>query len=326
MDCAVEALNLVKVYPNGVRAVNGVSFCIRRGEIFSLLGPNGAGKTTTVRMLSTLIKPTSGDATILGSSVVKEPYKVRKVVGVVPQDLTSDDEMTGWDNVYFQARLYGLKGEEAVESTRKALEFMGLLEVAKRKVSTYSGGMRRRLEIAMSLVHEPEILYLDEPTLGLDVQSRRHLWDLIRRLKREGKTILLTTHYMEEAEELSDRVAIIDYGKIIAEGPPRDLISKLGGDRIHLIIDDTKKAADLANELASLGWRARSVGNEVIVTVREAAKALPELAGFLGRVREVKVVKPNLEEVFLELTGRRLRDEEPVDSFKYRVMTRRLRR
>ncbi|MCE4619640.1 MAG: ATP-binding cassette domain-containing protein [Desulfurococcales archaeon] len=326
MDCAVEARNLVKIYPGGVKAVDGVSFCIRPGEIFSLLGPNGAGKTTTVRMLSTLAKPTSGDALIMGHSVVREPDRVRELIGVVPQDLTSDDEMTGWDNVYYQARLHGLSGREAEEATRRALEFMDLLDVAHRKVSTYSGGMRRRLEIAMSLVHEPRILYLDEPTLGLDVQSRRHLWGLIRALKKRGKTILLTTHYMEEAEELSDRVAIIDRGKIIAEGTPEELKARLGGERIHLIVGDPRGAEELASQLSSKGWRARAVDGEVIVTVENAARALPMLAQFLEKAREVKIVKPNLEEVFLELTGRRLREEEPIDSFRYRIMTRRLRR
>ena len=326
MECAVEARNLVKVYPGGVRAVDGVSFCIRPGEIFSLLGPNGAGKTTTVRMLSTLARPTSGDALIMGHSVVREPDRVRELIGVVPQDLTSDDEMTGWDNVYYQARLHGLSGREAEEATRRALEFMDLLGVAHRKVSTYSGGMRRRLEIAMSLVHEPQILYLDEPTLGLDVQSRRHLWGLIRALKKRGKTILLTTHYMEEAEELSDRVAIIDRGRIIAEGTPEELKARLGGERIHLLVGDPQGAEELASQLSGKGWRARAVDGEVIVTVENAARALPMLAHFLERAREVKIVKPNLEEVFLELTGRRLREEEPIDSFRYRVMTRRLRR
>ncbi|MCE4600024.1 MAG: ATP-binding cassette domain-containing protein [Desulfurococcales archaeon] len=326
MECAVEARELVKVYPNGVRAVDGVSFCIRKGEIFSLLGPNGAGKTTTVRMLSTLIKPTSGDARILGYSVVREANKVRRVIGIVPQDLTSDDEMTGWDNVYIQARLYGYRGREAEERTRNALKFMDLLDVANRRVATYSGGMRRRLEIAMSLVHSPEVLYLDEPTLGLDVQSRRHLWSLINQLKSEGITILLTTHYMEEADYLSDRVAIIDHGRIIAEGTPEELKARLGGERIHLELDSEDKAKELAGTLAENGWSVKTVNSTVIVTVSNAARAIPELASYIGLAREVKIVKPNLEEVFIELTGRRLRDEEPIDAFRYRVMARRVRR
>ncbi len=327
MECAVEARGLVKVYPGGVRAVDGVSFCIRPGEIYSLLGPNGAGKTTTVKMLATLLKPTEGDAFILGRSVVRERYEVRRLIGVTPQDLTSDDEMTGWENVYIQARLYGYPAGEARERARWALEYMGLLDVAHRKVSTYSGGMRRRLEIAMSIVHKPKVLFLDEPTLGLDVQSRRHLWDLIRRLRGEGVTILLTTHYMEEAEELSDRVAIIDHGRIIAEGAPGELIAKLGGERIHILMPGPSEAERLAGELASSGWSARAHGSEVVVTVANAAEALAELAPHLRGAREVRIARPNLEEVFLELTGRRLREEEEsFDAFRYRVMTRRLRR
>ncbi len=327
MECAVEARGLVKVYPGGVRAVDGVSFCIRRGEIFSLLGPNGAGKTTTVKMLATLLRPTEGDAFIMGHSVVRERGEVRRLIGLAPQDLTSDDEMTGWDNVYIQARLYGYPPAEARERTRWALEYMGLLDVAHRKAGTYSGGMRRRLEIAMSIVHKPSVLFLDEPTLGLDVQSRRHLWELIRSLRREGVTILLTTHYMEEAEELSDRVAIIDRGKIIAEGTPAELVSKLGGERIHIEMPSPEEAERLASELAEAGWQARAAGTEVVVTVPSAAEALPRLAPYLGGAREIRISKPNLEEVFLELTGRSLREgEEPLDSFRYRVLSMRIRR
>ena len=327
MECAVRAENLVKVYPGGVRAVDGVSFCIRPGEIFSLLGPNGAGKTTTVKMLATLLKPTEGDAYILGYSVRRQRRMVRRVIGIVPQELTSDDEMTGWDNVYIQARLYGYPPGEARERTRWALEYMGLLDVAHRKASTYSGGMRRRLEIAMSIVHRPRVLFLDEPTLGLDVQSRRHLWELIRRLRGEGVTILLTTHYMEEAEELSDRVAIIDRGKIIAEGTPEELVSRLGGERIHIVMPGPHEAERLASELEREGWRARALGNTVVVTVGRAAEALPRLAPYLQGAREIRIVRPNLEEVFLELTGRSLREgEEPLDSFRYRIMARRIRR
>ncbi len=327
MECAVEARGLVKVYPGGVRAVDGVSFCIRRGEIFSLLGPNGAGKTTTVKMLATLLRPTEGDAFIMGHSVVRERGEVRRLIGLAPQDLTSDDEMTGWDNVYIQARLYGYSPAEARERTRWALEYMGLLDVAHRKAGTYSGGMRRRLEIAMSIVHKPSVLFLDEPTLGLDVQSRRHLWELIRSLRREGVTILLTTHYMEEAEELSDRVAIIDRGRIIAEGTPAELVSKLGGERIHIEMPSPEEAERLASELAEAGWQARAAGAEVVVTVPSAAEALPKLAPHLGGAREIRISKPNLEEVFLELTGRSLREgEEPLDSFRYRVLSMRIRR
>ena len=325
-ECVVEARGLVKVYPGGVRAVDGVSFCIREGEVYGLLGPNGAGKTTTVRMLATLIRPTRGDAVIAGYSVVREPWRVRRVIGLVPQDLTSDDEMTGWDNVLLQARLYGLRGREAVERARWALEYMGLLDAAGRRVATYSGGMRRRLEIAMSLVHDPKVLFLDEPTLGLDVQSRRHLWGLIERLRREGRTILLTTHYMEEAERLSDRVGIIDRGRIIVEGTPEELKARIGGDRVHLRYPDEGSAREAASRLEGAGYRVKLAGDTVIVTVENAARELARIARLAGEPLEVVVRRPNLEEVFLEFTGRRLREEEALDSFRYRVMARRLRR
>ncbi len=325
-DCSVEADRLVKVYPGGIRAVDGVSFCIRRGEVFSLLGPNGAGKTTTVRMLATLARPTAGDARIEGYSIVREPDKVRRVIGLVPQDLTSDDEMTGFDNVVIQARLYGLPRGEARRKAREVLEQVGLWEAAHRKVATYSGGMRRRLEIAMSLVNDPRVIFLDEPTLGLDVQSRRSLWELVRSLKKSGVTILLTTHYMEEADQLSDRVAIIDRGRIIAEGTPDELKARLGGERIHVKLASPEEARALAERLAGEGWKARQVGLEVVVTVENAAQALPRLAPLLSGALEIRVARPNLEEVFLELTGRHLREEEPLDAFRARVLARRLRR
>jgi len=322
----VEARSLVKRFGSLV-AVKGVSFKVERGTIFSLLGPNGAGKTTTIKMLSTFLKPTSGDAYVAGYSVVREPIKVRRVIGLVPQDLTADDEMTGWDNVMVQARLYGYRGREAEERVRRALETVGLLEASRRRVSTYSGGMRRRLEIAMSLVHDPEILFLDEPTLGLDVQTRRSIWDLIREFRREGRTILMTTHYMEEAEILSDRVAIIDMGEIKAEGAPEELKGRIKGDRIYVELYNGEDVDSLASELAKLGLKVSLEPPTLIITAYSASEALPTLIKVLSgrRVKSINIVKPNLEEVFLEITGRRLR-EEPFDVMKYRVMSSRVRR
>lgn len=320
------ARGLVKRF-GPIVAVDGVSFCIREGEIFSLLGPNGAGKTTTIRMLSTLLKPTSGDAYIRGHSVTRESGIVRKLIGLVPQGLTADDELTGWDNVMILARLYGLRGREAEEKAREVLEFMGLTDAARR-VATYSGGMRRRLEIAMSLIHDPPILFMDEPTLGLDVQARRHLWDLIRELRRQGRTILLTTHYMEEAESLADRVAIIDRGKIVAEGSPEELKSRISGDRIYIRPRDPGLLETIRSRLAPLGLDVSLDSEGVVVKVRRAEDSLVDIVRSLGdsEIAESRIVKPNLEEVFLELTGRRLREEEALDAFRYRFMTRRLRR
>ena len=279
-------------------------------------------------MLSTLLKPTSGDAVIEGYSIIKDKARIRRLIGLVPQELTADDELTGWDNALILARLYGLRGREAEERAREALEFMGLTDAARRRVATYSGGMRRRLEIAMSLIHDPPILFMDEPTLGLDVQARRHLWDLIRELRRQGRTILLTTHYMEEAESLADRVAIIDRGRIVAEGSPEELKSRLSGDRVYIKLRDPGKVEITRSRLAELGLEAESDADTIVVKVRRAEDSLVDIVRALGdsEVAELRIVKPNLEEVFLELTGRRLREEEALDAFRYRFMTRRLRR
>ncbi|MEB3766098.1 MAG: ATP-binding cassette domain-containing protein [Desulfurococcales archaeon] len=327
-ECAVETIKLEKTYKNGVKALKGVSFCIRVGEIFSLLGPNGAGKTTTVKILSTLIKPSGGTAYVGGYNVVEESSKVRKIIGIVPQDLTADDEMTGYDNVYVQARLHGLSRNEAKKKTEEVLEFMGLLEAANRKARTYSGGMRKRLEIAMSLVHSPRLLFLDEPTLGLDVQSRRHLWDLIRKLKMEGTTILLTTHYMEEADALSDRIAIIDLGKVVALGSPEELKARLGGDRIYIKPVLNQDLISIKERLERKGYEVSILNGEVIVKVKKAEDSLFDIINLLrdSKISSLRISKPNLEDVFLELTGRKLRDEEPLDSFRYRIHSMRVRR
>jgi ABC-2 type transport system ATP-binding protein len=325
LGVVVEAVNLVKRFGRLV-AVDGVSFKIEKGSIYSLLGPNGAGKTTTIKMLSTLLKPTAGDAYIAGFSVLKEPLRVRRVIGLMPQDLTADDEMTGWDNVMIQARLYGYRGKEAEERVRRALDTVGLLDAAMRRVSTYSGGMRRRLEIAMSLVHDPEVLFLDEPTLGLDVQTRRVLWDLIREFRRSGKTLLLTTHYMEEADVLSDRVAIIDEGRIKAEGTPEELKGRIKGDRISVELYSDADIESLAEELSRLGLSCSVDSNILTISAHNASEVLPQIIDrFSGRrVKSINIVKPNLEEVFLEITGKKLR-EESFDAFRYRVLTWRIR-
>ncbi len=328
MSVAVDVRSLVKEF-NGFRAVDGVSFKIGRGELFSLLGPNGAGKTTTIKMLSTLLRPTRGDALIEGFSVVKEPGRVRRVIGLAPQDLTADDEMTGWDNVYIQARLYGLNRSDARRRTREVLQWIGLWDAAHRKVATYSGGMRRRLEIAMSLVHEPTVLFLDEPTLGLDVQSRRGLWRHITRLKGEGMTILLTTHYMEEAEALSDRVAIMHRGRIVAIGTPDELKSRVTGDSIYIEPVDPEDLQGILESLESLGLDASIISGRVVVRVERGDSAIPIVARAIGgfRVKSMNIVRPTLEEVFIRLTGEALSEgEEGIDTFKFRRMLRSVRR
>ncbi len=316
---SIDVRGLTKRYGR-LLAVDHISFQVYRGEVFSLLGPNGAGKTTTVSMLSTLRMPTEGDALVEGYSIVRDRTAVRRIIGVVPQDLTADDELTGFDNVLLMARLHGYRGKEAEERAKEAIRFMELEDAANRRVMYYSGGMRRRLEIAMSVVHDPQVVFLDEPTVGLDVQSRRHIWDLIRRLKKVGVTVVLTTHYMEEADELSDRVAIMDHGHIVALGSPDELKSRIKGDRIYLKLgspDEVRRAL----EAISVEFKDVSeVDGQLVVKVPSSADAMPQLIKLLSSfdVRELRVVRPNLEEVFLELTGHGLRDEESFDTFKFR--------
>ena len=325
-DVSIDARGLTKRY-GSLLAVDHVSFKVYRGEIYSLLGPNGAGKTTTISMLATLRLPTEGDAFVEGYSIVRDRVQVRKIIGLVPQDLTADDELTGYDNVLLMARLHGYRGREAEERAWEALKFMELEDAAKRRVMYYSGGMRRRLEIAMSIVHEPKVLFLDEPTVGLDVQSRRHIWELVRRLKKAGTTVILTTHYMEEAEELSDRVAIMDHGKIVAEGTPEELKSKVKGDRIYIKFSSEDELARAAQVLSKDFPDVNEVEGQLVIKVPSSADAMPvvikALSGF--NVKELRVVRPNLEEVFLELTGHGLREEESFDAFKFRRLMRAVR-
>jgi ABC-2 type transport system ATP-binding protein len=325
-DISIDVRNLTKRY-GSLLAVDHINFKVMRGEIYSLLGPNGAGKTTTISMLATLRMPTEGDALVEGYSVVRERTKVRKVIGVVPQDLTADDELTGLDNVLLMARLHGYSGKEAEERAWEAIKFMELEDAAKRRVMYYSGGMRRRLEIAMSIVHNPKVVFLDEPTVGLDVQSRRHIWDLVRELKKEGVTVILTTHYMEEAEELSDRVAIIDHGHIVAEGTPEDLKAKVKGDRIYVKLKSDAEATKAIEALSKDFNDVKEMNGYVVIKVESSADAMPQLIKLLSNfdVTELRVVRPNLEEVFLELTGHGLREEESFDAFKFRRLMRAVR-
>ncbi|MDP8003143.1 MAG: ATP-binding cassette domain-containing protein, partial [Caldisphaera sp.] len=269
----------------------------------------------------TIKRPTEGDALVMGYSIVKEKYKVRKVIGVSPQDLTADDELTGYENVLIMAKLFGYKGKEAEDRAKWALEFMELWDSAFKRVREYSGGMRRRLEVAMSIVHNPSVVFLDEPTVGLDVQSRRRIWDLIRELKKNRITVLLTTHYMEEAEALSDRVAIIDRGKIIAIGSPDELKAKIKGERIYITLKELNSIDGLVKKINDiLPESAKQIDGQVVVKTESSSEILPLIIKVLSGydITELKVVKPNLEEVFLELTGRGLKEEEGgFDRFKY---------
>lgn len=312
---AIEVSGITKKY-GPIIAVANVSFDVIEDEIFGFLGPNGAGKTTLVRMLTTLIKPTSGNARIAGYDVVKKPDAVRHHIGVVPQAMTSDLDLTGYENMDIYGRFYGVSSKERKERIGYLLETVGLMARAHDLVATYSGGMRRRLEIARVLVHRPEILFLDEPTLGLDPQSRHVVWDFLRKLREEDTmTVFLTTHYMEEAEALCSRVAIIDSGKIIALGSPGELKSRIpGNDIVSLTIENLSEC--IIDRVKNLVY-AHGVtleNNTIRVYVDSGAQNLPmlieEIKSAGGKVLSAAIHEQSLEDVFIHYTGKSIREEE----------------
>ncbi len=313
---AISVRSLTKKFGD-LTAVDGISFDVESGEIFGFLGPNGAGKTTTINILVTIMKPTSGEAFVAGHNVVEEPVKVREKIGVVFQDNTVDRNLTGWENLYIHGLIYGLSGEELRRKIEESLEFAELTKFKDVPVKNYSGGMVRRLEIARALMHRPEILFLDEPTIGLDPQTRAKIWEYIRRLREEGGvTIFMTTHYMDEAENLCDRVAIIDHGKIVAIGSPNELKSGLGGDILYVKVSDRiVSLKEFAEEILEGGTALsyKLLGDTVAFKVRSASKAIPlvfRIADSLNvTIEEIKYTQPSLGDVFLHYTGRELRDE-----------------
>jgi ABC-2 type transport system ATP-binding protein len=316
MEIILAARNLEKRFlPENVLAVDDVSFEITQGEIFSLLGPNGAGKTTTISMLSGLIEPTGGDAAIAGFSVRKNPMDVRRAIGVVPQEIALYDDLSGLQNLNFWGRMVGLEGKTLKNRIGIVLEQVSLADRAKDRVKTYSGGMKRRLNIAVGLLHQPQIVFMDEPTVGIDPQSRRKILDTVKDLNRSELTVLYTTHYMEEAEELSHRVGIIDHGKLIALGTQKDL-TRLVGERetLSLYLAEGSSGEPLADAMRDAPgvFQATALDGEVVLVVEEAEEVLPAVmnhANHLGlRIRAIEMQEPNLEAVFLQLTGRALRD------------------
>ncbi|MGD0818703.1 MAG: ATP-binding cassette domain-containing protein, partial [Methanomassiliicoccales archaeon] len=246
MVALIEVKDLVKVYNGSIRAVDKITFEVAEGEVFGFLGPNGAGKTTTIKMLTTLLLPTSGECKVCGYDSVKHPNQVRQSIGLVPQELTVDDDLTGRENMILQATLYGVELKVAKERIDELLHLVKLEDAAERMVKTYSGGMRKRLELAEGLIHRPRVLFLDEPTLGLDIQTRTTMWEHIRALRKsENMTVFMTTHYLEEADSLCDRIGIIDNGKIMALDTPRKLKESLGGDVISLKVGDEKDYTEM---------------------------------------------------------------------------------
>jgi ABC-2 type transport system ATP-binding protein len=311
---AVEGLRKQFDPPKGPVAVNNVSFAIEEGEIFSLLGPNGAGKTTTISILSCLLKPDSGEASVGGFSVKREPEKVKALIGVVPQDIALYEDLTGRENLLFWGRMYGLRGSELDKRVDEVLELIGLVDRQKDRVDKYSGGMKRRVNIGAALLHKPRFLYLDEPTVGIDPQSRRSILDGVKDLNVSGVTVLYTTHYMEEAQELSHRIGIMDEGAMIALGTQDELVHLVGEHtRIDLTLD--REAATLAGQwrrLRGVSSVSEPENERMWLGVEDANKLMPQLfdtaraAG--ARITEISLAEPNLEMVFLHLTGRALRD------------------
>ena len=314
MASLVEVKNLVRKFGDNT-AVADISFTIEEGEVLSLLGPNGAGMTTTISMLSCLLAPTAGDATVGGYSVTSQPLQVKNVIGVVPQEIALYDDLTALENLMFWGRMYGMGGATLKQRVTEVLEQVGLADRAKERVKTYSGGMKRRINIGVGLLHRPRLLFMDEPTVGIDPQSRRNILDSVKELNRQGMTVLYTTHYMEEAEELSDRVGIIDHGKLIALGTQRELTKLVGEmDTLRLHLNDGDDVALLADGLRSLPevLQATTLDHQIALIVPDAQEALPPALSKsmdLGyKVRSVDIEEPNLEAVFLHLTGRALRD------------------
>jgi ABC-2 type transport system ATP-binding protein len=312
MEKAIEVKNLHKSFGE-LKAVDGANFEVRQGEIFSLLGPNGAGKTTTISMLSCLLRPDQGDAMVFGHSIKNDQMGVKSLLGVVPQEIALYEDMSARENLTFWGKMYGLRGTGLKNRVNEVLEIIGLADRAKEFIKKYSGGMKRRVNIGVALLHKPQVIFMDEPTVGIDPQSRRSILDSVLELKKEGTTVLYTTHYMEEAQELSDYIAIMDHGKLIASGSHEELVKIIGAtDRITVTIN-----AESARVMEA--WKAvkgvKQVSAEdgtLTILADDSNQVLPRLfetaAGNSVRITSVAVQEPNLETVFLHLTGRALRD------------------
>ncbi len=309
---AIEVLDLHKSFGEN-KAVQGVRFEVKQGEIFSLLGPNGAGKTTTISILSCLLRPNDGDARVMGHSIRSDPMGVKSVLGVVPQDIALYEDLTARENLSFWGKMYGLRGSKLKLRVEEVLDIIGLRDRAKERVSKYSGGMKRRVNIGVALLHKPKVIYMDEPTVGIDPQSRRNILDSVVALKNEGMTVLYTTHYMEEAEELSDHIGIMDYGKLIACGTGEELV-KLVGQQTRIDLTLNGDGANLMNLWRDIEGVSRVSAEDGLVTVlvTDSNLVLPHLfeaaAKLSIRITSVDIREPNLEAVFLHLTGRALRD------------------
>ncbi len=335
---AVVVEDLVKVYRGGIRAVDGVSFSIAEQEVFGFLGPNGAGKSTTIKCVIGLLRPTSGRIRVFGVDVEKDPGIAKRTIGYAAQETAVDDQLTGWENLYLQGRFYRLSREEIRRRGEEVLRLFGLWERRNDLAQTYSGGMLKRLDIACALLHRPRLLFLDEPTLGLDVQTRKAIWDYIRKLREEQKmTIFLTTHYMEEADELCDRVAIIDRGRILALDRPGALKAALGGDLITLkFASADDRVPSLLSAIRALpgvrDLRSSPDGVHWIRVEQRGDRLIPELVQLALAhgvpVDSVRLKRPTLDDVYLHYTGREIREaaSSREEHVRARILQRRVRR
>lgn len=320
----IQVENLVKRFGD-ITAVNNISFEVKEGSIFGFLGPNGAGKTTTINILCTLLSPTSGRALIGGHDCMKEPSKVRKSIGIVFQDTTLDKDLTAYENLIFHSYLYDIPKIEIKDRVNEALKFVELYDRKDDMVKKFSGGMKRKLEVARGLIHRPRVLFLDEPTLGLDPQSRTNLWEVITELpKKYQVTIFMTTHYMEEAE-VCDRIAIIDHGSIISIGSPEELKQMLGGDIVYIKTSDNINAKQEIKNLFGLDVSEKQ--DELFMTCPIGDTCIPEMIRVLSdKVLSVRIQRPTLNDVFLKLTGKTIREEETSDEDSLKESIRAYRR
>ena len=323
----IEVTDLVKVFDGEIRAVDGITFDVNEGEVFGFLGPNGAGKTTTIRILVTLSEATSGTAIVDGIDVEANPHAVRERIGYAAQFIGVDGDLTGKENLVLQGRLHGMSSDEAKQQADHLLEVIDLTEAADRKAGRYSGGMRRRLDLAQALMHEPRLLFLDEPTTGLDPQNRHALWAYLRQLNSNGVTIFLTTQYLEEADALADRIAIIDRGRIVVEGTPEALKAGIGGDTITVSVDDIEGAATTLMALSDIR-ELQTHDNEVTLYVADGGSRVAEVVRALDAsgisMHQLELSEPTLDQVFLKHTGEHLRVEEVAQPSRM-VMGRRTR-
>lgn len=306
---AVEIIELCKDF-GSFRAVDHLSLTIQQGEIFGLLGPNGSGKTTTINMISGLSVPTSGTVRVLGYDVRRDARKVRQLLGAVPQETALYEELSAWTNMDFHADIFGIPRKEKKERITRMLELVQLLERKDSRVGTFSGGMKRRLALGRALLHNPSLVYLDEPTLGVDVQARRVIWDYILSLREQGKTVLITTNYLEEAQALCDRVAIIDHGKLIAVDTPQYLKQTYGGSVIESETTQPVRSIEAIRAIAGV-QEVKQEGKHLTITTQGTHNAVPEIINIVSQENElsdITVREPNLDEIFIRLTGTALRD------------------